>query len=91
MDSGKLLKFKEAVLIILIVLDIVLLTYLSIYKASPPIVTAVNQFDLVLCLILFTEFMFNLRGSEDRLGFIRRTGSISSHSSPSTSSGPSGF
>jgi len=37
MDSGKLLKFKEAVLIILIVLDIVLLTYLSIYKASPPL------------------------------------------------------
>lgn len=70
MDYWKLIRAKEIALLFLIILDIVLLSYISFYPSNPLTVNAINQFDLVLCIILFIEFSVNLKRAEDRKKFL---------------------
>lgn len=71
MDYGNLIRTKELVLLVLITLDIVLLSYISFYPSNTWTVNAINQFDLLLCIILFMEFSVNLKRAEDRKRFLR--------------------
>lgn len=67
----KKLKYKEIVLSILILTDIIAIIYISFYPVTPIIVSSVNIFDLLLCVILFTEFLYNIRREDDKLAFIK--------------------
>lgn len=51
------LKYKEIVLSILILTDIIAIIYISFYPVTPIIVSSVTIFDLLLCVILFMEFL----------------------------------
>ncbi|MCG2829275.1 ion transporter [Methanothermobacter sp. K4] len=71
MEYGELIRIKELTLLILIILDIVLLSYISFYPSNPGTVNAINQFDLFLCIILFVEFSINLKRADNRRKFLR--------------------
>jgi len=71
MDYRKLIRAKDLTLLVLITLDIVLLSYISFYPSNTTIVNAIDQFDLILCIILFIEFAVNLKRADNRKKFLR--------------------
>ena len=61
----------EVLILALMLSDIFLLTSLLFLNVSPQIYTIIVYFDLIVCLILFTEFTYRLRQAEDKKQFIK--------------------
>ncbi|MDO8869934.1 MAG: hypothetical protein Q7V10_04185 [Methanobacteriaceae archaeon] len=65
------IKAKDIILMILIVVDVVLIFYSMFSSVNPVLLDYIYRFDLILCLILFIEFCYNLNKSEERIKFIK--------------------
>lgn len=64
-------RLKEIILMVLIVLDIVFLIVITFYLSNGALIKFVYQFDLVLCVILFIDFSYNLKTAPNRGRFIK--------------------
>lgn len=64
-------KLKEAILIVLIVLDIIFLIIITFYPSNPSLTDFVYRFDLALCVILFIEFSYNLKNSDNKTAYVK--------------------
>lgn len=69
--NEKFTKIFELILTILILSDIILLTYVSFVDVSSQLMSIITYFDLGVVLILIPEFSFRLWRSEDRKQFLR--------------------
>lgn len=67
----KISKTFELILTILILSDIILLTYVSFVNVSAQIMAIITYFDLCVVLILIPEFSYRLWKSEDKKQFLR--------------------
>lgn len=70
-NQKKKLKYKELTLNVLILIDIIAITYISFYPSSPVLIYSINIFDFLLCVILFIEFLYNIRMEKDKWVFIK--------------------
>ncbi len=63
----------EAIIIILIIVDIVLLVLITFYNLNPYFVNLIIYFDLGVCVILFLDFIYRMNQSEyDKWTFIKK-------------------
>ena len=61
----------EAFIIILIIVDLVLLIFITVYPdINPSLLNTIINFDLLVCAILFFDFINRMRESEDKGEFI---------------------
>jgi len=67
----KIPRFIEALIIVLIISDILLLTYITFFNANPKLYSLIVLFDLVVVLILIPEFIYRLWKSENRREFLK--------------------
>ena len=58
--EGKFTKIFELILTILILSDIIMLTYVSLVNVSSQIMVIITYFDLCVVLILIPEFSYRL-------------------------------
>ena len=65
------IKIKDIILMILIVIDVVLIFYSMFSKVNPILLDYIYRFDLILCVILFIEFSYNLNKSEEKIKYIK--------------------
>ncbi|MBC7100906.1 MAG: ion transporter [Methanobacteriales archaeon] len=70
-SNQKKLKYKELTLNVLILIDIIAITYISFYPSSPVLIYSINIFDFLLCVILFIEFLYNIKMKKDKWVFIK--------------------
>ncbi|MDI3484135.1 MAG: voltage-gated potassium channel [Methanobacteriaceae archaeon] len=70
-SKDKFMRYKELILVILILIDMVAIIYISFYPVGSNLADFVNNFDLILCILLSIEFLYNLRREEDKWAFIR--------------------
>ena len=61
----------EAFIIILIFVDLVLLMLITFTAVSPSLSTKIIYFDLMVCIILFFDFIYRMRQAEDKKTFIK--------------------
>ena len=61
----------EAFIIILIIVDLVLLMLITFTTVSPSLFNTIIYFDLVICIILFFDFIYRMRQEEDKKAFIK--------------------
>ena len=61
----------EAVIIILIIVDLVLLMLITFTTVSPFLSTKIICFDLMVCIILFFDFIYRMRQAKDKKAFIK--------------------
>lgn len=61
----------EILILALMLSDIFLLTSLLFVNVSPQVYTTIVYFDLCVCIILITEFIYRLRQAEDKKQFIK--------------------
>lgn len=61
----------EAFIIILIISDIVLLILITFSDLNPTVVTNIIYFDLIVCVILFFDFIYRMSLENDKKAFIR--------------------
>lgn len=64
-------KLKEAILIVLIVLDIIFLIYITIYPSNSAISDFIFRFDFLLCVILFIDFSYNLKNADNKISYVK--------------------
>ena len=57
-------------IIILIIFDYSLLLYVTFYPVSFTFKTSIYAFDVILCLILWTEFIYSYRHAEDKKQYL---------------------
>ena len=62
----------EAFIIILIIVDIVLLMFITFTSVSHSLFTTIIYFDLFVCVILFFDFIYRMRQEEDKKAFIKK-------------------
>ena len=62
----------EAFIIILIIVDLILLMLITFSTVSPSLFTTIIYFDLVVCIILFFDFIYRMRQEEDKRAFIKK-------------------
>ena len=61
----------EALIIILIIVDLVLLIFITVYPiVNPSLLNTIINFDLLVCAILFIDFIFRMRESDNNWEFI---------------------
>ncbi|BAW32146.1 conserved hypothetical protein [Methanothermobacter sp. MT-2] len=72
MPSENFIKYKEAILDVLILIDIFAIIYISFYPATPILISSVNNFDLLLCILLFADFLYHAKTNEDKWAFIKK-------------------
>ena len=61
----------EAFIIILIIVDLVLLMLITFTTVSHPFFTTIIYFDLMVCIILFFDFVYRMQKEEDKMAFIK--------------------
>jgi voltage-gated potassium channel len=62
----------EAFIIILIIVDLVLLMLITFTTVSPSLTTKIIYFDLIVCIILFCDFIYRMQqAEEDKITFIK--------------------
>ena len=61
----------EAFIIILIIVDLVLLMLITFTTVSPSFFTTIIYFDLVVCIILFFDFIYRMVKEDDKIAFIK--------------------
>ena len=61
----------EAFIIILIIVDLVLLMLITFTTVSPSLFTKIIYFDLMVCIILFFDFIYRMQQEEDKKAFIK--------------------
>jgi len=71
-EHNNLIKYKELILNVLIIVDILAIIYISFYHASAKLISSVTNFDLLLCVILFADFIYNISRKEDKWSFIKK-------------------
>lgn len=69
--EGKFTKIFELILTILILIDIILLTYINFVNVGSQITAIITYFDLCIVLILIPEFSYRLWKSENKKQFLR--------------------
>ena len=62
----------EAFIIVLIIVDLVLLMLITFTAVSPTLFTIIIYFDLLVCIILFFDFIYRMRQEEDKRAFIKQ-------------------
>ena len=62
----------EAFIIVLIIVDLVLLMLITFTTVSPSLFTIIIYFDLLVCIILFFDFIYRMRQEEDKKAFIKQ-------------------
>lgn len=63
----------DALIIILIIVDIVLLILITFYNLNPYFVNLIIYFDLMVCVILFIDFIYRMnKANEDKYTFIKK-------------------
>ena len=62
----------EAFIIVLIIVDLVLLMLITFTTVSPSLFTTIIYFDLLVCIILFFDFIYRMRQEEDKKAFIKK-------------------
>ena len=62
----------EAFIIILIIVDLVLLMLITFSTVSPSLFTTIIYFDLLVCIILFFDFIYRMRQEDDKRAFIKK-------------------
>ncbi len=62
----------EAIIIILIIADIVLLILITFYDLNPYLTNIIIDFDLAVCVILFFDFIYRMREEENKWAFIKK-------------------
>ena len=65
-------QFLEAIIILLIITDLFLLILMTFINLPPFTVSAIIDFDLFVCIVLFFEFVIKMRGQESKLRYIRK-------------------
>lgn len=74
-NMSKHRKFFETMLTILVLLDIVLISWTSIFhEINGPFYTLVVYYDLIVCLILIPDFAYRLWASDNRKKFMLENG-----------------
>jgi len=68
--SDKIKQILEAAVIILIISDLFLVILMSFINMPPQTVSAIIDFDLFVCIILFFEFIIEMKDEENKLGHI---------------------
>ena len=61
----------EAFIIILIIVDLVLLMLITFTTVSHSFFTTIIYFDLIVCAILFCDFIYRMQQEEDKKAFIK--------------------
>ena len=61
----------EAFIIILIIVDLVLLMLITFTTVSHSFFTTIIYFDLMVCIILFFDFVYRMQKEEDKMAFIK--------------------
>jgi voltage-gated potassium channel len=61
----------EAFIIILIIVDLVLLMLITFTTVSQSLFTTIIYFDLMVCIILFFDFIYRMQQEEDKKAFIK--------------------
>lgn len=62
----------DAGIIVLIIVDTFLLLLITFYNFDPQTVLYVIYFDLAVCFVLFIEFMYRIRGVDDKRRYVVR-------------------
>lgn len=62
----------EAIIIILIIADIVLLILITFYDLNPYLTNIIIDFDLAVCVVLFFDFIYRMRKEENKWSFIKK-------------------
>lgn len=62
----------DAIIIILIIVDTVLLILITFYDLDPTLVFKIIYFDLAVCIILFFEFIYKIKNAENKRTFLRK-------------------
>lgn len=62
----------DAIIILLIIIDTVLLILITFYDLNPTTVFYIIYFDLAVCIVLFFEFIYRIRKVDDKRKFLRR-------------------
>lgn len=58
-------------MIIFTFVDIILLIYSSFYNTDPSVTSNVMRFDLILCIVLWIEFIYSYHLAEDKREYLR--------------------
>lgn len=64
------LKYFEGLVAILVIIDIILLTFIIFFTISPNEYTAILYYDLIVTLILIPDFFYRLLKAEDKKEFL---------------------
>lgn len=70
-NKNNILAFVDAFIIILIIVDTFLLTLITFYPTDPKIFYSIVYFDLAVCIVLFMEFIYNIRKENDKKRYIK--------------------
>jgi voltage-gated potassium channel len=70
-NKTKLVKYIGYLIIILILTDVFLLLYITFYTVPNNIYNIIIDFDLTVCLILFTEFIIRFHNATNKKEFIK--------------------
>jgi voltage-gated potassium channel len=62
----------QGFIIVLIIVDLVLLMFITFSTVSQPIFLTIVYFDLLVCFILFADFIHRIRQCEDKKVFIKK-------------------
>ena len=61
----------EAFIIILIIVDLVLLMLITFTPVSHSLLNTIIYFDLIVCIILFFDFIYRMQQEDDKKAFIK--------------------
>ena len=61
----------EAFIIILIIVDLVLLMLITFTNVSHSLFNTIIYFDLMVCIILFFDFIYRMQQEDDKKAFIK--------------------
>ena len=67
----------EAFIIILIIVDIVLVMWITFVPVNDSLSSTIINFDLLVCIILFLDFIYRMNQKDDKKKFIKKIGLIS--------------
>lgn len=70
--DDKIKQIVEAIIIVLIITDLFLLILMTFIKLPPSTVNLIIEFDLLVCIVLFIEFIIKMRNEENKLRYIRK-------------------
>lgn len=62
----------QAFIIVLIIVDLVLLMFVTFSSVSQSIFITIIYFDLLVCIILFFDFIYRMQKREDKKAFIKK-------------------